>query len=299
MDKILLISFGGPRSFEEVEPFLKELLTDQEMVRTSLPVWLHCALFSFIAKLRAPVFVKKYALIGGASPIYEDTERLARELSQPVLPFYRYLPATHSTFLEKLASFQEGAKITVLPLFPQYSVTTTGSAKVWFQRHVPPSICNKLKWIDSYATYLAFIHAWVERICSFLRERGIPEEEATLLFSAHSVPQKVVDQGDPYQKECEASFNAVARAFPKAHACLAYQSKVGFGRWLQPATKAACSQEKLRPHVVFIPISFTSDHFETLYEIEHNYFPLLNARGLTPHRCPTPSLASALTQLIS
>ena len=296
MAKIILVSFGGPRSLDEVPLFLRELLTDQEMVRTPLPSWVHRSLFSLIACLRAPALVKKYAVIGDRSPIVEATERIAGALPHDVLPFYRYLPQTHALFLERLAVFSKGEEITGITLYPQYSMTTTGSAKTWLAKHIPTELFNRISWIDSYATHPIFIRAWVECIRSFLAEKGIPEEETTLLFSAHGLPQKIVDQGDPYQKECEASFQAVAKAFSKARSLLAYQSKSGWGRWLQPETVDVCKTVKGKKHVVMIPIAFTTDHIETLYEIEYEYLPLIKSRGLGAHRCPIPNIVRTLSR---
>lgn len=297
MAKIILVSFGGPRSLKEVRPFLRELLCDQEMVRTPLPRWLHCALFSCIANRRAPSLAKKYRLIGGKSPIAYDTEKLARGLSQDVLPFYRYLPATHSAFLEKLTAYSNEKELVAVTLYPQYSITTTGSAKQWIKHHAPPHLFSKIRWIDSYATHPAFVQGWVKQIRFLLEKEGIDEAHATLLFSAHSLPQSVIAQGDPYQTECTASYQAVAQAFPKAHTLLAYQSRPSRGRWLGPSTESICRTAPLRPHVLIIPIAFTTDHIETLYEIEYEYFPLLKERGLIPHRCSTPRLD--LNQIIS
>ena len=288
MAKIILVSFGGPRSLKEVPSFLKELLCDQEMVRTQLPAWMHRALFSLIAYLRAPALVKKYELIGGISPIVEDTERLARTLPHDVLTFYRCLPQTHAPFLQKLQALSGEEEILGITLYPQYSITTTGSAKLWIEQHVGAQLYNKIRWVDSYATHPAFIKGWIERIRTLLEAEGIEEVQASLLFSAHSLPQAIVDQGDPYQKECIASFQLVSKAFPKAHSLLAYQSRSGWGRWLGPSTESICRSAQLRRHVVIIPIAFTSDHIETLYEVEYEYLPLLIERGLIPHRCFIP-----------
>lgn len=270
MAKIILVSFGGPRSLDEVPLFLKELLTDQEVVRTPLSAPLHRILFSLIARFRAPALAKKYAVIGGKSPIVEDTEKIAEALPHNVLPFYRYLPATHASFLEQLSRFADHGKLMAITLYPQYSATTVGSVKVWFAKHVP----EKIQWIDSYATHPVFIAAWVERIRSFLLDKGIPEEEATLLFSAHGLPQKVVDQGDPYQKECEASFQAVAKAFPNSRCLLAYQSKLGWGRWLQPEMVDICKTIQGCKHVVIIPIAFTRLNMNIFRSSKHGAFML-------------------------
>lgn len=287
---IILVSFGGPRNLDEVGPFLQELLTDQEMVRTPLPAWLHRHLFSLIAKVRTPKLKHAYQLIGGRSPIVADTVAVAHGLSEilkrQVIPFYRYLPSTHASFLNTIGSFTDAKKFAVFPLYPQQSVVTTGSARKWISERVS----KQMDWVLSYASHPAFVQAWVNQIQTYLNEQHLREEEVMLLFSAHGLPQKIVDGGDPYEQECESSFSLIAAAFPKVHSMLAYQSKVGVGHWLQPETEAVCREitsfSSGRRHVVFIPISFTSDHIETLYEIEHLYLPQIRRCGLNAYRCP-------------
>jgi protoporphyrin/coproporphyrin ferrochelatase len=273
----LLVNFGGPRSLTEIEPFLKELLNDRDVVRTKLPSFLHRFLFNRIAKKRALKIATDYKEIGGFSPIYFDTEEIAKKLSlklnAPVFTFHRYLPETHFTKIDQ--------ELTVLPLFPQFSYATTGS----IARKLLPF---PLRWIKSYPTHPAFIRAYQNQIRKCMKE----EENTLLLFSAHGLPAKATQEGDPYQSECEASFHAVMEAFPKAKGILAYQSKFGKGEWLRPYTNEVC--EKIgtfnRKIVIVVPISFTSDHIETLFEIEKLYLPLIRAQHCEAIRCPALNL---------
>lgn len=288
---LVLANFGGPRNLGEIELFLRTLLTDQEVVRTRFPSWLHNWIFSRAAKKRAPKIAEDYALIGGKSPIYEDTEKLAASLSQalgiPVLCFHRYLPPTHAVFLKEIEKFQN---ILVFPLFPQFSYATTGSIALWFSRNLPNKLTTRLRWIKSYAGHSAFIRCTQEGIREYLREKNLKEEETILLFSAHGVPKKFVTTGDIYEKECQVSFEQVARAFPRSLCQLSYQSRFGPEEWLRPYTDEKCKEilswNQGYKNVLFIPISFTSDHIETLFEIEYLYLPLIREKGLSAFRLP-------------
>lgn len=290
MDPILLVNFGGPRHLDEVVSFLTSLLCDRDVIRTPFPQFFHNWMFGRIARKRALKICEDYEGIGGCSPIYFDTEALAVALSQrlktPVHTFHRYLPATHSTSLNTL----KNGPYKVLPLFPQFSYATTGSIARYLSRHSKA----KLHWIRSYAAHPAFIAAYQRKISDFLHTTHLREEETFLLFSAHGLPQQFVDKGDPYESECNNSFHAVMHAFPKAKGRLCYQSKFGKGEWLRPYTDESCETilqwHEGRKNIVFVPISFTSDHIETLFEIEKLYLPIIASKGLKAYRCPALNL---------
>ena len=289
---ILLVNFGGPRNGEEIEPFLKELLCDPDVIRTRFPKWLHDWFFKRVAKKRALKIRNDYERIG-FSPIYGDTEGLRLALEQaspsPILTFHRYLPSTHENSLRQIEERPE-SQIRALPLFPQFCYGTTGSVARFFSKRLSPATLAKLHWVKSYADHPSFIEAWQKRITRFIAEKNLKSEEICLFFSAHGVPQAFIDGGDPYKEECERSFHAVMKGFPNIPARLAYQSKFGRGEWLRPYTDEECKKPFTwagsRKHVVFVPISFTSDHIETLFEIEELYLPLVRAQGLQAHRCP-------------
>jgi len=291
MTKILLVNFGGPRNLDEVESFLQSLLCDRDVIRTWFPTFFHNWFFSRIARKRAAKISEDYEGIGGRSPIYFDTEALAAALSkrldQPVHTFHRYLPATHPNSLNQLERSEE---IKVLPLFPQFCYATTGSIARFFSPYFP----HQLRWIKSYASHPAFIRSYQRRISDFLIEKNLKEEETILLFSAHGVPKKFIDEGDPYESECNLSYKGVMKGFPKTLGKLSYQSKFGRGEWLRPYTDETCEQildwHEGRKSVVVVPISFTSDHIETLFEIEKLYLPLIAAKGLAAYRCPALNL---------
>jgi ferrochelatase len=290
----LIVNFGGPRNLQEIEEFLIELLTDQEVVRTSFPAFLHRLLFTRVAKKRSKKIAPDYELIGGKSPIHEDTEAIAEQvgaiLGEKVIVFHRYLPKTHAEFVEKIESLEGISEIRVFPMFPQFCYATTGSIALWFSKHLSLSALNKLSWIKSYHGHPLYIAAFEQVIRECLTEMGLPEEETALLFSAHGVPQNFVDTGDIYQKECVATFELLKNCFPKAVAKLSYQSQFGKQEWIRPYTAEVCETPaewaQGRNNAVIVPLSFTSDHIETLYEIEHLYLPLIRKTGMQAFRCP-------------
>lgn len=294
---ILLVNFGGPRTLGEVESFLIELLCDRELIRTRLPTFAHHFLFRRIAKKRAPKVIPDYESIGGKSPIYETTEVIAenlrKKLQTTVLTFHRYLPSTHKASLLAIEACKD-PEIRVFPFFPQFSFATTGSIATLFAKQLSPQTLKKLSWIKSYPAHPAFIESWQRKIRLFLKEHNLEEKETALLFSAHGLPRSFVDEGDPYEKECNASFQTVLSAFPNAIGKLSYQSKFGRGEWLRPYTQDSSediSWTQKRKNVVFVPLAFTSDHIETLFEIEQLYLPLVRSKGLGALRCPAFNLA--------
>lgn len=287
---IIIVNFGGPRNLKEVYPFLRALLTDKDVIRTSLPSFVQTLLFRYIAKKRTKKATEEYAQIGGKSPIFEDTEWVVKELSQalniPVLGFHRYIEDTHIEFLKKIHA-HEKIEWIVFPLFPQFSYVTTGSIARWFKSRLQQPFLENIRWVRSYAKAPEYIEAFASLIQRYIDEFDLAE--ATLLFSAHGLPVSYVEEGDPYQQECEDSYAMLCLKFPKHPTQLAYQSQFGKAQWLQPATAKICESPELfldasRP-VLIIPLSFSSDHIETLYEVE-GYCDDLKSKGFKAYRCP-------------
>jgi ferrochelatase len=297
IEAVIVVNFGGPRSLNEVEPFLKALLGDQEVIRTPFPPFLHKWIFSRVAKKRAQIVIPDYQLIGGKSPIFEDTEAvgnfLRKRLSCRVLTFHRYLVDTHETFFKEVEDCSS-EKILVFPLFPQFSYTTTGSIAQYFSKHLSKNALYKLSWVRSYPDHPSFIVPFCQLIKESLTKKKWREEKTILFFSPHGLPKKFVAQGDVYQKECEHSFRLISEQFPRVLSVLAYQSQFGKDEWIRPYTREKCQTidewGKGYEHVLFIPLSFTSDHIETLFEVEHQYLPVVKAKGYDVFRCPALNL---------
>lgn len=293
----IIANFGGPRSLDEIEPFLSTLLTDRDVVRTKFPTLIHNYLFKKIAKKRSKKIAHDYQFIGGKSPIYQDTEAVVTEIKKnldaPVMAFHRYLPATHPAFVEEIRKI-DADEIRIFPMFPQFTYATTGSIARWFQKNLPSSIVNKMRWVKSYPGHPSFIGAHQNSIKTYLKQQNLKEEETILLFSAHGIPQQFVDTGDVYQWECQSSFQHIMEAFPKVLGRLSYQSKFGPGEWLKPYTIDVCQDIKKwcenRKNVAFVPVSFTSDHIETLFEIETQYMSVIREQGLNAYRIPAFTL---------
>lgn len=288
---LLIVNFGGPRSLEEVRPFLKELLCDKDVVRSYLPAWAHNILFKTIANFRAAKIAQEYTHIGSKSPIWEDTQWLAHQIQLrfqgPVWTFHRYLSATHRGFLENVQLMHGLDQILVMPLFPQFSYATTGSIARWMQQNLPKRVLSKLVWIRSYCQHPNFIGAYAKQLETFIQSKGLEHEELAALVSFHGVPLSFIEKGDCYYSECKQSFEALQTLFPKVQFHMSFQSKFGPGEWLRPYTEDACNNPKswtARSKVVVIPLAFTSDHIETLCEIENQYLPPLRLAGLQAWR---------------
>gem|GEM_PF-465610 len=302
----LIVNFGGPRHLEEIPEFLIELLTDQDVIRTGWPRGLQTVLFRYIARKRAKKAVGEYALIGGGSPIFQDTEFVAKAVSQnlnkKVLTFHRYLPETHRAFMEEMQALTE-EQIIVFPMFPQFSYATTGSIARWFQEHLCGKTLRKLRWIKSYPRHPRFIACHQNAIRQFLEQRKLSPEEVFLFFSAHGLPRQFICMGDMYESECEISFRYILAGLSHYKGLLAYQSKFGSGEWLRPYTDEMCKKALLwhegKQHIVFVPMTFTSDHIETLFEIEQQYLPVIRQQGFIAHRCPALGLQKEWIEAIA
>ncbi len=275
---VVLFQLGGPDSLDAVEPFLYNLFSDSDIIDFPFARLARSALARLISSRRARKVREHYASIGGKSPIRELTERqaaaLERELRKTldarVFVAMRYWhPLTEEVTRQVAArGFRE---IVLLPLYPQYSKTTTGSSLNEWHRRYPPrgSKSAPVKIIHEFHSDPHYIAAVVERI-EQARASFNSVNDMYFVFSAHGVPLSVIEAGDPYQAQVEATVKLVMErgGWPNPH-LVCYQSRVGPGRWLRPPLDetlhglAARGAEK----VLVIPISFVSDHVETLSEI--------------------------------
>lgn len=300
----LLANFGGPRSANEIELFLTSLLTDPLVTGKFLCRSFHKHFFSLIAQRRSPKLARLYNLIGGASPIYKDTEQLAQTLSShlqtPVITFHRYLPTTHTHTLCQLQSLAPHYTLEALPLFPHFTYSVTGSIANFFHQQLPSL---SLSWVPHFGTHPLFIMNTVQHIHHYLSTQNIPQDACCFLFSAHSLPMKMIRAGDPYQYQCEQSYQAIIHHLQPHESYLCYQSKFGFGQWLEPSIQHFIHTLKTKkPYVVIVPFGFISDHIETLYEIEYLYLPVLKARKYQALRIPaiysSPQWVETLKQIL-
>ncbi|MCJ7629785.1 MAG: ferrochelatase [Longimicrobiales bacterium] len=295
---IVLLNLGGPKKLDEVGPFLLELFQDREIIQLPFQKWLG----PFIAKRRTPKVQKLYEDIGGGSPILDWTnvqgkgmvERLDR-LSPETAPhnFYvafRYVHPFSEDALTRMKA--DGVKRAVaFTQYQHFSCATTGSSlnELW-RAAGRLGMANEFQWsvIDRWPTHPGFVRAMAKSVHDGLEQ--FPKEErddVLLMFSAHSLPLSIIDRGDPYPQEVGASVHEVLKAGGfKNQFVLCYQSEVGPVRWLGPSTEQVIRKlgAKGRKRVLVVGIAFTSDHIETLSEIDIEYAHLAKSVGITEFR---------------
>jgi ferrochelatase len=278
---ILFLQLGGPETLEDVPGFLYRLFSDPDVIRVR-PAILRKAIAASIALGRAKTSRDLYRSIGGGSPIRRLTEEQARGVeallrSRGKEAVIRAAMNCSVPFVEDVVSALASAgarRFLALPLYPQYSLTTTKGALERAReavRHRAPGA--SLTEIGSWPTHPLFVKAHAELVSAGIAQFADPRPEAVhLLFSAHSIPRKLVTRsGDPYPREVEASVAAInAWLGNRSPWTLAYQSKLGPVEWLGPPTLQIIGElgRKGIHQVLAIPIAFVTDHVETLYEID-------------------------------
>ena len=283
---VVLFNLGGPDKPSSVRPFLKNLFRDPAIIRAPLPIrWL---LARLISRTRAPAVIKNYAMMdaGGGSPLLRETEaqsaalqaELSKSLPGDEVKCFIAMRYWHP-FTEKVAADVKkwGAdEVVLLPLYPQFSTTTTGSSLAAWNaafKGVARTVC-------CYPFEENFVSAHVDRIIEAHRAAGAPEQ-VTLLLSAHGLPEKVVKDGDPYQWQCEALAEMIAGRLP-AHweVIQCYQSRVGPMKWIGPSTEDEIRRTaRAGKHILVAPIAFVSEHIETLVELGEEYRLVAEAAG--------------------
>jgi protoporphyrin/coproporphyrin ferrochelatase len=268
---VFLMNLGGPRSLEEVEPYLRELFSDPLVV--SAPFGPLRPLFGWlVGRLRAPSSASKYALIGGKSPLVEGTQAQAAALQAALGPGHScHLamrcghPSTAEGVREALAA--GATRAVALPLYPQYANATTRSSLLELRRRWPGDrpLCEICTWHDDPG-YLdasaAALRETLARVPAELRERTL------VVFSAHGLPLSQVRKGDPYPGYVEDSARETARRAGVGAYQITYQSRVGPARWLGPDTVQFLRREAGGKAIVSVPIAFVSEHLETLYDLD-------------------------------
>ena len=280
---IVLFQLGGPDSLEAVEPFLMNLFLDPDIIPLGPLGLLRWPIAKLISSRRSKPVADRYAEIGRRSPIATLTERQRSRLVKAVSPYIdpvavvamRYWHPSTSEALAALRASGPLNEIVLLPLYPHYSYATTlSSLKEWRRVYGQPAGGPPEHTIDHFYDHPLYIQALVQRSGSMLRQFA-DSSRIHLVFSAHGLPMSLVEKGDPYPKQIEATVRLVcelgARQFagwPKAH-LLCYQSRVGPAKWLQPAlteTLERLGHEGVKEMLV-VPISFVTEHIETLHEI--------------------------------
>ena len=312
---VVLFNLGGPDDAASVRPFLFNLFNDPAII--GLPGFARTPLAGLISSRREKSAQANYAMMdaGGGSPLKAETRkqmaaldaRLAEALlGDEVKSFVamRYWhPLTEETAID-VAAFGPD-EVVLLPLYPQFSTTTTASSlKAWKAAYAGS---GRSRTICCYPRAAGWIEAQAEGIRAKLSEaaRDHPGRPMRVLFSAHGIPEKLVAKGDPYQEQIEGTVAAVAEAAGLTDWSLCYQSRVGPLKWLGPSTPDAIQQAAADGvGVVITPIAFVSEHIETLVELDIEYGELAHEAGLHPYlRAPAVGVAEkfidALTQAVT
>jgi protoporphyrin/coproporphyrin ferrochelatase len=314
---IVMLNLGGPETLDDVQPFLLELFADREIIQLPFQRWLG----PFIARRRTPKVRGLYAGIGGGSPILRYTEAQGRgmvarldRLSPGTAPhkFYvafRYTRPGSEEALRKMHA--DGVERAVaFTQYPQFSCSTTGSSlnELW-RAAGRAGLRDAFQWsiIDRWPVHPGFIEAMTDTVRDGLEQfEPADREKVLILFSAHSLPLDVIDRGDSYPQEVGASVQRVVERLAVSNSyLLAYQSDVGPVRWLGPRTEEVIRRLGARghKHVLVVPIAFTSDHIETLSELDREYGEVAHQAGITHYkRAPAlndrPRFLDALAEIV-
>ena len=290
---VVLFNLGGPDSPEAVEPFLRNLFSDPAII--SLPAIIRLPLARYIARNRAPIARKIYEQIGGASPIFPETRRQADALQAALSG--GDVEAKAFVAMRCWHPFSDGAaqavkvfkpdRIVLLPLYPQYSTSTTASSvKDWHRAAKKAVLTAPTSRVCCYPWEQGFVAASVAKIREVMA--GARQDISyRLLLSAHGLPKRMIDKGDPYQWQVEQSAAAIVKALdmPQLEPVVCYQSKVGRLEWIGPATDAEITRAGADGKgVIVVPLAFVSEHSETLVELDIEYRHLAAEAGVPDYR---------------
>jgi protoporphyrin/coproporphyrin ferrochelatase len=307
---VVLMNLGGPDSLAAVRPFLYNLFSDRAII--GLPALLRLPLAWLIAARRVVVAREIYAQLGGSSPLLANTEAQAQALEAELGAGHRCFIAMR--YWHPLTAATVGAvkawradEIVLLPLYPQFSTTTTASSfAAWRGEAARQGLVCATREVRSYPEAPGFVAALAVRIAGAFDAAAVQNASLRLLFSAHGLPLKIVRAGDPYPREVERTAAAVARALerPGLDWVVCYQSRVGPLAWLGPSVEVELERAgRDGVGVVVAPISFVSEHSETLVELDRDYRRIADACGVRAYeRAATvgtePHFIAALAELV-
>jgi ferrochelatase len=288
---IVALNLGGPDSLEDVEPFLRNLFGDPEVIRLGWARFLQPLLARMISRRRAPLSREAYAQIGGRSPIRAEStaqaEAVAEALRRRGVEARPYVGMCcwHPFMAEAVAAMRaEGVEHAVaLPLFPHFSRTTTGSAFTLLDRAAAGAPLELAR-VERYPDAPGYVQALCDRVREAIETLPPTHRDtAPVLFSAHGLPESYIRRGDPYLDDVRTTVAAVTRALRvEARSELAFQSRVGPQKWLSPYTEEALDRLAASGclAVVVCPVAFTGEHIETLQEIDIVYRERATSRGI-------------------
>ncbi len=307
---IILFNLGGPDKQESVEPFLFNLFNDPAII--NIPSIFRYPLAKFISKKRAPIAKNIYKEIGNKSPILELTQDQAKSLENNLLKKGNYkcfvvMRCWHpraSDVIKKVREYNP-EEIILLPLYPQYSASTSGSSiNEWGDLCKKENYYVKTKTICCYPTENNFIASHISLIKKTLKV--IKDNNFKLIFSAHGLPRSKIKKGDPYQWQVEETVKKIMSNLENENLdyVISYQSRVGPLKWIKPSTdEIIIKYSKEKKGIVIVPIAFVSEHSETLVELDIKYKKLAEKNGCGFYkRVPTPGIEEnfikGLTELV-
>jgi ferrochelatase len=299
---VILLNLGGPDSLQAVRPFLYNLFSDREIIRLG-PPFLQKPVAWLISFFRSKKTKKLYSLIGGKSPILNITMAQAKALEELLnsslvtrhssLPFKVFVGMRYwHPFIDEVVPemHRSGIKrIVALNMYPQYSHATTGSSISRFEKvlsQYPMEVFFITSWFNQPLYIEALVDVIKKGLKSFNSELRTPNSELNIvLFSAHNLPETLIKGGDPYVEQINGTIKEITKRL-NIQWHLSYQSKSGPVKWLEPSTEEMLKRfaEKGFKNILLVPISFVSDHIETLYEIDILYKGIASRLGLALKR---------------
>jgi ferrochelatase len=309
---VVLFNLGGPDSLDAVQPFLQNLFSDPAII--SLPAIVRLPLAWWIASRRAPLAREIYRHLGGRSPILPETQAQARALESALtragyeakcfIAMRCWRPFTRQAIAEVKAFAPES--VVLLPLYPQFSITTTRSSLAEWRKEAAR---NRLAVPQHEVCCYPFEEGFIAALADLLEDafrRARPDVSYRVLFSAHGLPKRVIERGDPYQWQVERSVDAVLAKLNRKglDAVICYQSRVGPLEWIGPATDAEVKRAgRDGKGLIVVPVAFVSEHSETLVELDIEYGRLARESGVPDYlRAPTvrthPVFIGALANLV-
>ena len=281
---VLLLNMGGPNNIVKV--FLTNMFNDKNIISAPKPIRKMIAWFITTSRLKEAK--SNYAHLGGKSPIVGHTEKLVNALEQKIDAkveyVMRYTPPFSNEILERVKDSEE---IYAIPLYPHYSSTTTlSSFEALYEEAKKMGIEDKIKTVDAYYKEPAYIQSIVERIKETLGDADPSEYE--LVFSAHGLPQKIIDKGDNYQRHIRYTLYYARKElmrqkinFHNTH--LAYQSRLGPMEWIRPYLEDKL-KSLTKKRVIIFPIAFTVDNSETEFELDIEYKEIADELGFEEYK---------------
>lgn len=284
---IMLLNMGGPDGLDDIEPYLYNLFCDKNIIQLPLSFALQKPLAKFISSRRTPKVRERYKIIGGGSPQLKwtrlEADAMISNLRQRYLGATAYIgmrytpPLVEEAFEQAVA---DGCKhLLLLPLYPHYTLATTGTsfevAARWLKNNNPDMTVSMIPHWHTHPGYISLLRDKIEGAFA----KALDRDSAQLLFSAHSLPAKLVAQGDPYEKQINKTVKLAGEGYDYL---LSYQSQTGPVKWLGPPTPDVIRELAGRgvKEIVIVPVSFVSDHIETLHEIDIEFREYAEEAGI-------------------